>query len=131
MHEAPVGHTATRCVDGHNGVAGEVEAIFPQWPWTDGRGGRAAAPHGLALHRSLTAKMYSIVRQQLLRAGLRMQPGMASLHTSAALRELSKFSMPAMSPTMQDGGIASWRKNEGESFNSGDVLLEIVRTWYS
>ncbi|WFD18154.1 dihydrolipoyllysine-residue acetyltransferase [Malassezia caprae] len=69
--------------------------------------------------------MYSIVRQQLLRAGLRARPGMASLHTSAALRDLSKFTMPAMSPTMQDGGIAAWRKNEGESFNSGDVLLEI------
>ena len=71
--------------------------------------------------------MFSIVRQQLLRAGLRARPGMASLHTSAALRELSKFTMPAMSPTMEDGGSASWRKNEGDSFSSGDVLLEIVR----
>lgn len=77
----------------------------------------------------LDGKMYSIVRQQLLRAGLRVRPGMASLHTSAALRELSKFTMPAMSPTMEDGGIASWRKNEGDSFNSGDVLLEIVRAY--
>lgn len=36
--------------------------------------------------------------------------------------------MPAMSPTMQDGGIASWRKKEGESYASGEVLLDIVRT---
>ena len=35
--------------------------------------------------------------------------------------------MPAMSPTMTEGGIASWKKKEGESFSAGDVLLEIVR----
>lgn len=33
--------------------------------------------------------------------------------------------MPAMSPTMTEGGIASWKKKEGESFAVGDVLLEI------
>ncbi|KAF9533561.1 single hybrid motif-containing protein [Crepidotus variabilis] len=33
--------------------------------------------------------------------------------------------MPAMSPTMTEGGIASWKKKEGESFVQGDVLLEI------
>ncbi|KZT43910.1 pyruvate dehydrogenase [Sistotremastrum suecicum HHB10207 ss-3] len=33
--------------------------------------------------------------------------------------------MPAMSPTMSEGGIAQWKKKEGESFASGDVLLEI------
>ncbi|KAG2366786.1 single hybrid motif-containing protein [Suillus spraguei] len=33
--------------------------------------------------------------------------------------------MPAMSPTMTEGGISSWKKREGESFSAGDVLLEI------
>ncbi|KAK1219836.1 pyridoxine biosynthesis protein [Marasmius sp. AFHP31] len=33
--------------------------------------------------------------------------------------------MPAMSPTMSEGGIASWKKKEGETFSAGDVLLEI------
>jgi len=33
--------------------------------------------------------------------------------------------MPAMSPTMTEGGIASWKKKEGEAFSVGDVLLEI------
>lgn len=27
---------------------------------------------------------------------------------------------------MTEGGIASWKKKEGESFAAGDVLLEIV-----
>jgi hypothetical protein len=35
--------------------------------------------------------------------------------------------MPAMSPTMTEGGIAAWKKKEGDAYESGDVLLEIVR----
>lgn len=33
--------------------------------------------------------------------------------------------MPAMSPTMEKGGIVDWKVKDGESFKSGDVLLEI------
>jgi hypothetical protein len=32
-----------------------------------------------------------------------------------------------MSPTMTEGGIAGWKKQEGEAFTTGDVILEIVR----
>lgn len=35
--------------------------------------------------------------------------------------------MPAMSPTMKEGGISSWKVQEGAAFSAGDVLLEIVR----
>jgi len=47
------------------------------------------------------------------------------LHASARRNALTKMSMPAMSPTMTEGGISSWKKAEGEPFSSGDVLLEI------
>ncbi|KIK47288.1 hypothetical protein CY34DRAFT_262855 [Suillus luteus UH-Slu-Lm8-n1] len=47
------------------------------------------------------------------------------MHMSARRHALTKFSMPAMSPTMTEGGIASWKKAEGETFTAGDVLLEI------
>jgi hypothetical protein len=33
--------------------------------------------------------------------------------------------MPALSPTMTEGNIASWRVKEGDSFTAGDVILEI------
>lgn len=33
--------------------------------------------------------------------------------------------MPAMSPTMTEGGIVAWKVKEGELFSSGDVLLEV------
>ncbi len=46
---------------------------------------------------------------------------------TAARNAVSKLAMPAMSPTMTEGGIASWKKEEGEAFQAGDVLLEIVR----
>jgi Biotin-requiring enzyme len=49
------------------------------------------------------------------------------LHHSSRRHALSKFSMPAMSPTMTEGGISAWKKKEGEAFSVGDVLLEIVR----
>ncbi|KAL1409749.1 hypothetical protein Q8F55_003746 [Vanrija albida] len=48
-----------------------------------------------------------------------------TLRTSAAAAALAKFKMPAMSPTMTEGGIAAWKKAEGEAFAAGDVLLEI------
>ncbi|EHY57341.1 Pyruvate dehydrogenase complex protein X component, mitochondrial [Exophiala dermatitidis] len=35
------------------------------------------------------------------------------------------FMMPAMSPTMTEGNIATWKVKEGDSFSAGDVLLEI------
>ncbi|CAO1623430.1 unnamed protein product [Parajaminaea phylloscopi] len=47
------------------------------------------------------------------------------LHTSAATHAFSKFLMPAMSPTMTEGGLAAWKVKEGQSFSAGDVLLEI------
>lgn len=53
------------------------------------------------------------------------------LYVSARRNELSQFAMPAMSPTMTEGGIASWKKKEGEAFAVGDVLLEIVRIFIS
>ena len=49
------------------------------------------------------------------------------IHVSARRHALIRMNMPAMSPTMTEGGIASWKKAEGDSFAAGDVLLEIVR----
>ena len=37
-----------------------------------------------------------------------------------------------MSPTMTEGGIAGWKKSNGESYSAGDVVLEIVsHIWFS
>ncbi|GAA5953425.1 hypothetical protein JCM3765_005037 [Sporobolomyces pararoseus] len=54
-----------------------------------------------------------------------VQTGLRQFHASPSSAALSKFLFPAMSPTMTEGGIASWKKKEGESFAPGDVLLEI------
>lgn len=55
---------------------------------------------------------------------------LAGLHVSARRNALTKFTMPAMSPTMTEGGIASWKKKAGDSFVTGDVLLEIVHSTF-
>ncbi|KAJ2776993.1 pyridoxine biosynthesis protein [Coemansia interrupta] len=46
-------------------------------------------------------------------------------HTSAKTQEASQFTMPALSPTMTEGGIARWEKKEGEAYSAGDLLLQI------
>ncbi len=33
--------------------------------------------------------------------------------------------MPAMSPTMNEGGVTEWKFKEGDLFKSGDILLEV------
>ena len=33
--------------------------------------------------------------------------------------------MPALSPTMTEGNVASWLKNEGDTVQAGDILCEI------
>jgi len=33
--------------------------------------------------------------------------------------------MPALSPTMTEGKLAKWLKNEGDTVKSGEVLAEI------
>ncbi|KAH0542570.1 hypothetical protein FGG08_003075 [Glutinoglossum americanum] len=47
------------------------------------------------------------------------------LRTSASNLAAQNFMMPAMSPTMTEGNISTWKIKEGESFSAGDVLLEI------
>lgn len=36
-----------------------------------------------------------------------------------------KISLPALSPTMENGTIISWEKKEGDKLNEGDLLAEI------
>ncbi|KAL1311131.1 hypothetical protein AAFC00_001333 [Neodothiora populina] len=46
-------------------------------------------------------------------------------HVAAVNRAATSFTMPALSPTMTEGNIASWKLKEGDSFSVGDVILEI------
>ncbi|CCH59587.1 hypothetical protein TBLA_0B07710 [Henningerozyma blattae CBS 6284] len=48
-----------------------------------------------------------------------------NIHTSRFLLDAQPFLMPAMSPTMEKGGIVSWKFKPGETFSAGDVLLEV------
>ena len=36
--------------------------------------------------------------------------------------------MPALSPTMEEGTLAKWLVNEGDSISSGDLILMMVDT---
>ncbi|KAH7340585.1 single hybrid motif-containing protein [Rhizoctonia solani] len=67
----------------------------------------------------MMSTFYAVRRAALQARGVR------ALHASAQRVAVSKFLFPAMSPTMTEGGIASWKKKEGDSFSAGDILLEI------
>ncbi|KAG9243138.1 pyruvate dehydrogenase protein-like protein x component [Calycina marina] len=56
---------------------------------------------------------------------LRQDSTARGFRTSAACLAAQNFTMPALSPTMTEGSIASWKVKEGDSFVAGDVLLEI------
>ena len=36
-----------------------------------------------------------------------------------------KFLMPKLSPTMEEGQIARWTKNEGDTYEAGETLAEV------
>lgn len=45
--------------------------------------------------------------------------------SSGGLPEHEKLSMPALSPTMAQGNIVSWKKKEGDSVQPGDIYCEV------
>lgn len=51
--------------------------------------------------------------------------GVAGFQASAQDKAAQNYTMPALSPTMTEGSIASWKLKEGDSFSAGDVILEI------
>jgi pyruvate dehydrogenase E2 component (dihydrolipoamide acetyltransferase) len=44
---------------------------------------------------------------------------------SALQNMAEKFLMPKLSPTMEEGQIARWVKNEGDSYDAGETLAEV------
>lgn len=53
-------------------------------------------------------------------------PLLQSLVSSTSrLSATTELTMPALSPTMTEGTVTEWKFKLGESFNAGDVLLQI------
>lgn len=49
----------------------------------------------------------------------------AGFHSSGTSMAIKPYTMPAMSPTMEMGGIVNWKVSVGQEYSAGDVLLEI------
>ncbi|KAG0669889.1 pyridoxine biosynthesis protein [Maudiozyma exigua] len=49
----------------------------------------------------------------------------AGLHSSKTSLAIKPYAMPAMSPTMEIGGIVDWKVAAGQEYSAGDDLLEI------
>ncbi|AET39796.1 Pdx1p Ecym_4785 [Eremothecium cymbalariae DBVPG len=65
-----------------------------------------------------------MLRAQLWRRSARVSI-QRYLHSTTFLNGIQPFKMPAMSPTMDKGGIVEWKFQVGEPFNAGDVILEV------
>ncbi|KAG9290904.1 hypothetical protein G9A89_011054 [Geosiphon pyriformis] len=46
-------------------------------------------------------------------------------HASPLRKDVTPLRMPALSPTMLEGSVTTWLKEEGQAFAAGDPLLEI------
>ncbi len=42
-----------------------------------------------------------------------------------AMARVQELQMPALSPTMSQGNIATWKVKEGQEVTAGDVLAEV------
>lgn len=73
----------------------------------------------------------ALVSRVLTRSSGRGAYALVGARASGAVRRLSALPphsvlpMPALSPTMTSGNLASWKKAEGEQINVGDVIAEI------
>lgn len=61
----------------------------------------------------------------MLRLTVRNKALIRGMHQCAVLMKAQKFAMPAMSPTMEKGGVVEWKVKVGEPFSAGDVILEV------
>ncbi|KAK6864208.1 mitochondrial pyruvate dehydrogenase protein x component-like protein [Apiospora arundinis] len=75
--------------------------------------------------RLASRKVTQDVTARAIDADMISPPVIAGFRTSAASLAAQNFTMPALSPTMTEGNIASWKLKEGETFSAGDVILEI------
>ncbi|XP_058017631.1 pyruvate dehydrogenase protein X component, mitochondrial [Ahaetulla prasina] len=71
-----------------------------------------------------------LLGRNLMRAplgSLTQAMGCKFLHTTPETLGIAaiKITMPALSPTMEEGNIVKWLKTEGETVNVGDALCEI------
>lgn len=69
--------------------------------------------------------MFRIVNIQASRSLARLSLGRRAFSTTLMKLDATVFKMPAMSPTMDIGGVVAWKVKEGEDFSAGDELLDV------
>jgi pyruvate dehydrogenase E2 component (dihydrolipoamide acetyltransferase) len=90
---------------------------------------RAAAPLSLVAQRRLDALSQPTRLQQLVSLRCAGTFSAGSIRTFTAFANKypphEVYTLPALSPTMESGTIASWNKHAGDAFVAGDVLCAI------
>ncbi|KAJ9635568.1 pyridoxine biosynthesis protein [Knufia peltigerae] len=79
----------------------------------------------MAGRQSVRLLARQLATQQRSHAAQQSQIRRRPFSNTSRYLEAHNFTMPAMSPTMTEGNISSWKVKEGDSFSAGDILLEI------
>ncbi|KAK6361205.1 pyridoxine biosynthesis protein [Orbilia blumenaviensis] len=74
---------------------------------------------------TMSSALRSSSRRHIMLLKARGAGGARGITTTPKPLKAHNFSMPALSPTMSEGTITSWRINEGDKFSAGDVILEV------
>lgn len=61
----------------------------------------------------------------MFRLAIKNRACLRQLHQCRTMLKAQAFGMPAMSPTMERGGVVDWKFKAGDTFSAGDVLLEV------
>ncbi|XP_057822929.1 dihydrolipoyllysine-residue acetyltransferase component 1 of pyruvate dehydrogenase complex, mitochondrial [Cryptomeria japonica] len=78
--------------------------------------------HGIIARHGLLISSIGLQQSQFLKLEL---PFRTQQFSSSELPIHSVLQMPALSPTMDKGNIAAWKKSEGDKIEPGDVLCDI------
>lgn len=69
--------------------------------------------------------MFRIINLQASRSLAKISLSRRTFSTTLMKLDATIFKMPAMSPTMDVGGVVAWKVKEGDDFSAGDELLDV------
>eukprot|EP00236_Picocystis_salinarum_P002431 CAMPEP_0183832142 /NCGR_PEP_ID=MMETSP0807_2-20130328/5188_1 /TAXON_ID=88271 /ORGANISM="Picocystis salinarum, Strain CCMP1897" /LENGTH=254 /DNA_ID=CAMNT_0026077771 /DNA_START=101 /DNA_END=865 /DNA_ORIENTATION=- len=98
-------------------------SIRPLVGWIEARGVRGGAP------AQVWCTWWGVGEDVEAVVGKRALPASGVSHTrgfaAGTLPPHEVLPMPALSPTMVEGTVSAWKKQEGDAVNTGDVLADI------
>jgi pyruvate dehydrogenase E2 component (dihydrolipoamide acetyltransferase) len=104
-----------------------LRMLCTTWSGPAASTGTTAAAVGNYTSLAATSQKYVVASRSSLFTNAKLG-GLGSIRSYAAAADLPShqdLNMPALSPTMSQGNIISWKKAEGDSIQPGDIYCEV------